>query len=112
VIGIIFDFGGEPVEVRIDGNNCYFRTLQFGGAFATIEGLKLDYNGVCREHPDLELAKDWREQAITRFKDKLKTFKTEMEKINYIKEDLKKVGYVPLYMQQQGHRVVKFKESK
>jgi hypothetical protein len=64
MIGVLFDFGGEKIEIRIDGVACLFRTQQFGGAFATIDGLKLDYKGVCREYPDLELAVDWKVQAI------------------------------------------------
>lgn len=112
MIGVIFDFGGEIVEVRIDGFNCLFRTKQFGAQFATIEGLKLDYKGVCREHPDLELRDDWKEQAILRFKSKLKEFKTERERMDYIINDLEKHGYVSMYEQQQGHRVKKLKGAR
>lgn len=107
MIGIIFQFGGEPVEVRVEGTNVLFRTGQFGGAFAPIDGLKLDYNGVCREFPDLELKSDWREEAIKRFKDKMKGMNTEEDRINYIKDDLKKFGYIPLFYQKQGHRPVR-----
>ena len=104
MIGTIFDFGGEKIEIRIDGTNCLFRTQQFGGAFATIEGLKLDYKGVIKEHPDLKDKETWKEEAIKRFKNKLKEYKTEEERMKYIKKDLEKYGYIPLYEQKQGHR--------
>ena len=105
MIGIIFQFCSEYVEVRVDGNNCLFKTGQFGGAFAPIDGLKLDKGGVMKEFPDLVGNDDWREEAVKRFKEKIKNMDTEMDKINYIKEDLTKFGYVPMFLQQQGHRI-------
>lgn len=107
MIGVIFQFGTEYVEVRVD-NQVLFRTIQTGGMFSTIDGLKLDYNGVCREHPDLELAKDWREQAIKRFKDKIKQMETEKQIVNYIISDLSKFGYKPLSIQRKGFRPEKW----
>jgi hypothetical protein len=107
MIGVIFDFGGEPVEVRVHGYNCFFRTKQTFGALAPIEALKLDKKGVVKEHPDLENDEEWRTKAITRFKDKLKEYNTEMERIKYLINDLKKYGYKPLYFQRDGHRPVK-----
>jgi len=91
----------------VDGNNCLFKTGQFGGAFAPIDGLKLDKSGTMKEFPDLVGNDDWREEAVKRFKDNIKKMDTEMDKINYIKEDLIKFGYVPMYLQQKGHRVKK-----
>ena len=91
----------------MDGNNCLFKTGQFGGAFAPIDGLKLDKSGTMKEFPDLVGNDDWREEAVKRFKDNIKKMDTEMDKINYIKEDLIKFGYVPMYLQQKGHRVKK-----
>jgi hypothetical protein len=105
MIGVIFQFADKVVEVRIDGTNCLFRTGQFGGAFAPIDGLSLDYKGVCREFPDLETKEDWRVQAINRFKNKMKELKTEDERMNYVINDLKKFGYKPLYKQKKGFRI-------
>ena len=109
VIGVVFQFGSQIIEVRVDGVNCLFRTGQFGGAFAPIDGLQLDYNGVVREFPDLELRDDWKQEAINRFKDKMKELKTEEERMDYVVNDLKKYGYVPLYKQIGGFRVEKYK---
>jgi hypothetical protein len=108
-IGVLFKFVDKIVEVRIDGTNCLFRTGHFNGAFSPIDGLQLDYKGVCREFPDLETKEDWKEIAISRFKDKIKELKTEEERMNYVVEDLKKWGYVPLYKQRGGFRVEKYK---
>ena len=107
VIATIFQFMGEIVEVRIIDSICFFRTQQFGGQYSTIEGLRLDKNGVIREHPDLKDRNDWREETIKRFKDKLKTYKTQREQMDYVINDLKKFGYIPLYSQENGFRPVK-----
>ena len=106
MIGLIFGFGSEIVEIRIENTNVLFRNQKSLG-FTTIDGLKLDYKGVCREFPDLELRTDWREEAINRFKEKIKSLKTESERADYIIEDLKKYGYVPMYMQKKGFRTKK-----
>jgi hypothetical protein len=106
-IGLILQLASELIEVRIDNNIVYFRTANTGGAFATIDNLKLSYSGVVKEHPDLKDVKDWREQTIKRFKDKIKTIDTEEKQATYIIEDLKKYGYKPLYKQKKGFRPIK-----
>jgi hypothetical protein len=108
MIGIIFSFGSEIVEVRIQDSNCFFRTSQLQ-RFATIEGLKLDKEGTIKEFPDLEGNEDWNKIAIGRFKEKMKSLKSEQEQAKYIIEDLSKYGYVPKYMQRAGFRPVKLK---
>ena len=108
MIGLIFRFGTEIIEVRIDRTNCLFRTGQTG--FVTIDNLRLDKSGVIKEFPDLEDKDNWREEAVKRFKDKLKELNTEDERVKYVVEDLKKYGYVLMYKQKQGHRVERVKE--
>ena len=108
-IGTIFEFGSEVIEVRINGNNCLFRTKDYGGAFHPIDNLTLNKTGVIKEHPDLKDNKDWREEAIKRFKTKLKKMKSEKERMDYVIEDLKKYGYKPLFTQRDGHRPQKIK---
>lgn len=107
VVGIIFRFGNELIEVRSEGNSILFRVNQYGGAFVPIEGIKLSKNGVIKEHPDLKDNKFWKEEAIKRFKEHLKKMKTEKETTDYIIKELTKCGYVPLYMQKKGHRTIK-----
>jgi hypothetical protein len=104
MIGVIFQFGTEYVEVRVEDKNILFRTIQTGGMFSPIEGLKLDSNGVLKEHPDLKDKKDWREIAIKRFKEKIKNMENENQITNYIIKDLTKFGYIPLSKQRSGFR--------
>lgn len=109
MIGVIFEYGSEKVEVRIDETNCYFRTGQFGGALVPIDSIKIDKTGSIKEHPDLADRDDWKEETIKRFKENLKKLKTENERMKYVIEDLTKVGYKPIYIQRSGHRPQKIK---
>lgn len=106
MIGVIFDYAGEVIEVRIIEDKVYFRTSK-NPQFATIDGLKLDKSGVLKEHPDLRDQEDWQQQARDRFKEKVKEMKNEDERIKYVIEDLGKFGYKPMYLQKQGFRPVK-----
>ena len=103
MIGIIFQFGTEVVEVRVKDNNVFFRNSN-SPQFADIDGLKLDKSGVLKEHPDLKDKEDWQRQARKRFKEKIKQMKDEKEQVKYIIEDLGKHGYKPMYIQKQGFR--------
>ena len=109
MIGLIFQLGPEIVEVRVDNNNILFRNNDSNGMFTTIEGLKLNKVGVIKEFPDLKDNENWQNITRERFKEKIKTMNTEMERANYIIEDLKKYGYKPLYIQRKGFRVEKLK---
>jgi hypothetical protein len=107
MIGIIFEFGSEVIEVRIDGNDIMFRTDKFGGAFVPIEGLQFSKEGVVKEHPDLAEKENWKEEAINRFKNHIKKMDSEMQRVDYVVEELSKMGYKPKAMQRAGHRVVR-----
>lgn len=106
MIGVIFKFGSETVETRIDGINVFFRTSQFQ-QFGDIDGVKLDKVGVIEEFPDLEGNVEWEKEARERFKDKIASLPSERERAEYLIQDLSKHGYVPLYLQRQGFRAVK-----
>jgi len=108
MIGIIFEFANEFVDIRVDGNNVLFRNNPNSG-FVTIDNLKLNETGVIKEFPDLDGREDWKEEAIKRFKEKIASIETERDKIEYIKEDLKKYGYKPVAIQRQGFRTAKIK---
>jgi len=103
MIGVIFEFASEIVEVRVDGNHVLFRSGTTP-QWATIDNLNISYRGVCIEFPDLEKNPDWKQEAICRFKKKIADMITEEEKINYIIDDLKKHGYIPKYKQRAGWR--------
>lgn len=104
MIGVIFMYASEMLEVRVDGNNILFRT-GVNPDYVTIDSLQLSHEGVIKEFPDLEEQSNWKEQAIERFKDKISNFKKEEDKVRYIIEDLSKHGYVAKYFQKGGHRV-------
>jgi len=108
MIGVIFSYGSDIVEVRIMEDKVYFRN-QASPQFATIDGIKLDKSGVLKEFPELEGNNEWQSIAREHFKDKIKEMKTEKERVEYIIEDLNKYGYIPKYMQKEGFRPVKIK---
>jgi len=105
MIGVIFQFGNEIVEVRIDGHNLTLRKSTLGSGFVPFDSLRLDRRGVEKEFPDLVDNPEWRAEAIKRFKDKIKSIGSEDRIANYVIEDLRKYGYIPRYKQKQGHRV-------
>lgn len=108
MINATFKLASELVSVKVEGNNLAFFDVGTGQA-TTIEGLRLSKAGVLKEHPDLKDNKDWRLIAIDRLKEYIKKFKTEMDKMNYVKEELNKFGYEPLHYQKAGFRPQKFK---
>lgn len=109
MIGIIFQAPDSLVEVRIDKEQCLFRTGEYGGVFAPIDNIKLNKDGVVKEHQDLKDREDWKTEAIKRFKEHFKEIETETEKTKYVIKELTKLGYVPKYIQKQGHRPMKIK---
>ena len=107
MIEVLFEMGSEIILVVIRGKDVKFGTSSYGCKLADISGLKLDYVGVCREFPDLELRDDWKEEAIYRFKEKIKELKSEIEISKYIIDELSKSGYKAKSMQRGGFRPVK-----
>ena len=103
-IGCIFTRVDEVVEIRIDGNSILIRNQQTGMGFRPIDSLFFDKKGTFIEFPDLKDNQNWREIALMRLKDKLKSFKTEEAKMNYIIEELKGKGYIPQVKQRKGFR--------
>jgi len=104
---LVMRIGGDIINIMITDNNLMF--MDAGGSMTTIEGLKLNKSGVLKEHPDLEDNPEWRKVAIERLKKHIKSFSTESEVIEYVKEDLKKFGYEPLFKQRAGFRAEKIK---
>lgn len=104
---LLFIKGTEHVLIKVKGGRVTFSTQTFGAFEATIDGLKLDYAGCCREWPDLETKQNWKEIAIQRFKEKILSIKNDEERTEFIIEDLKKHGYIPLYKQREGFRRVR-----
>lgn len=101
-----FSFAQERNQVVVDGNNLFF--IDMNGMTTTIEGLKIDKIGVVKEFPDLKEDENWKIKAIERLKEHIKKFKTEKEKMYYIKDELIKFGHEPILIQRAGFRPQKF----
>ncbi len=69
MIGVIFSFGEDTIEVRVIDKQVLFRTSQCH-QFADISGIRLDKAGTIKEFPDLKDNEDWNKIAKERFKEK------------------------------------------
>jgi hypothetical protein len=103
-----FRLASELIDVVVKGNDIMFVDVHTN-TITSINGLKISYNGVIKEFPELEDNDNWKKIALERFKEHIKSFKLEREKLDYIKVELKNHGYEPLFIQQAGHRTKKFK---
>ena len=103
-----FRLGGDQTEVVVRGTELLFRSTETQ-QITSIEGLRLSKAGVLKEFPDLKNNNEWKEVAIERLKKKVKSFKTELERLEYVKGELIKFGYEALFWQRGGHRPQKFK---
>ena len=104
MIKMTLEFGGDNQEIVVRGNELLFFDIG-SGMMTSIEGLKLSKSGCLKEFPDLKDDDEWRKKTIQRFKEKMKEYPTEIQKMNYVKEELKKQGYKPLFMQRAGFRI-------
>ncbi len=105
-----FKLGPEQIEVVVRGTELLFRSVETQ-QITTIEGLRLSKAGVLKEFPDLKDNNEWKKISIERLKKKVKEFKTEKERLIYVKGELIKFGYEPLFFQRAGHRPQKFKDE-
>ena len=103
MIGVIFQYLDELIEVRVDGKSIFFRDHP-NHPFVPFENLRLNQDGVIKEFPQLKDNENWRKEAIELFRIKLMSMRNEDEIVKYIIEDLSKWGYVPLFKQKAGFR--------
>ena len=103
MIKITFKLGGDVIEAIIRGNYLFFYDTS-SHTQAPIEGLKLSKSGVIKEFPDLKDNKDWKKEAIKRFKEHFKKIGSELEKALYVKSELEKNGYEALFWMRAGFR--------
>lgn len=102
---MIFTFGPDVILVQVRGNSVMFGNTSYGAKLTDISGLEINKAGVIKEFPDLADKDDWKEQAIERFKDKIKSLPSENAKMKYIRGDLEKHGYILKKIQKAGGRV-------
>lgn len=108
MINATFQLGSDLISIKVEGNNLGFFDIGTG-QMTTLEGLRLSKSGVLKEFSDLKDDANWRKKAIERLKKHIKTIKTEMNKMIYVKDELIKFGYEPLHYQKAGFRTQKFK---
>jgi len=106
---LLFDFGNERVIIIVKGNEVKFGSTAYGSKLAGIEGLRLNYEGAIKEHPDLRFDPDWKQKTIDRFNKNIKSMKNEGEIVDYVIKELKDVGYRPLYKEKKGFRPQRIK---
>ena len=106
MIDLIFYLGTQIVFVRVRGATIMFASSLQGKVWSPIDGLKLSYEGVLKEFPELKDNGDWKAIAIQKFKDKISGLKDEDEVADYVITDLKKHGYIAKYKQKMGFRRV------
>jgi len=104
MIDLLFEFMNEKVIVIVEGNEVRIGQTNFGAVTTTIDGLKLNHEGVIKEHPDLKAEPNWRELAIERFKQHVRSLKSEDAIVSYLIEDLRKYGYIPKLKKKKGFR--------
>jgi hypothetical protein len=103
----IFQKGTEVTVIRINGHNITFNQVVGNTPmFTTIEGLKLNPATIVEQFPDLkgEPIGKIKSEGVKRFKDKVKTFKTEEEIQKYLQEDLRKHGFILKMIHRKGWR--------
>jgi len=105
MINLLFEFGPEIIMVKIEGNSITFQ--KNGSGFVPINSLKLSQAGVEKEFPDLVGDDNWKKEAINRFREHIKTLRTDRSKADYVIEDLKKHGYMIKREQIAGQRWMK-----
>lgn len=104
MIELIFYLGKDIILVRIEGNSVYFSNSEYGQVYSDISGLKLNKEGVIREFPDLKLDLEWREKAIKRFKEHIRSLPNEGSVSDYVIKELRGQGYIPKFRQLKGFR--------
>lgn len=109
MISVTFFFGNQIIEVRVIEREIYFAEVRGARAvFVPIEKLKLSTAGIIKEFPDLKdySEDDIKREAIKRFKEKIRTMKSEEEVATYIINDLTQYGYIPKIYKKDGYRPV------
>lgn len=99
--------GQEVIEVIVRGNELLFFDVS-SGMISPVEGLRIKKSGVVKQFPDLEEDDEWKQKAIQRLKGHMKEFKTEEQRLNYVKDELLQYGYEPKIVQRAGFRTKKW----
>ena len=107
---LYFKFGNEIVIVKIEGTNVLFANQMTNfQQYFPIAALKLNKEGILKEHPDLKDLGDEeiKSKGIERFKEHIKTLGNENRIKDYIVKELTNCGYVLQGFKKGGFRYVK-----
>lgn len=105
MIDLLFRQGTEYVIIRINGTNLLFGSTSYGNQLVPLKNLRLSEQGILKEHPDLKGNPQMKTIAMQRFFTKLKKFKTEREREQYIIQDLSNHGFEIKKRQVAGGRM-------
>lgn len=103
---IFIDPKKDVVAFTVVGNKIV-RIVDKKGMGTTLNGISLNPTTIIIEHPDLKGKPIGfiRKEGLRRLKEKLESFKTEKETIEYIEDDLiRKHGWKGIMRQRMGHR--------
>ena len=106
---LVFQLANEMIVVKIEGKIVLFSTSAFNfQKFVPIEGLKLNKEGILKEHPDLKDLpfEQMKQEAIKRFRKLLDSFEHEEDVKLYVIKELEKHGYVLKTIKQKGFRPI------
>jgi hypothetical protein len=103
-----FEKTSERIILRIIGDVVLFINPQTN-MMSPIEGLQFSKQGVIREYPDLKDDSEWKQKAIQRFVDKIKSLPSETERVKYLIKEMEDMQYKPLYKIINGFRPEKIK---
>lgn len=107
MIDCVFQKGTEVTVIRISGKNITFnKVIGNTPMYTTIEGLQLNPATIVEQFPDLKGKPigEIKQEAVKRFKEKIKTHITEKETQDYLQEDLKKHGWILKMIHKKGFR--------
>jgi hypothetical protein len=109
---LTFMMANEIIMVRIAGHNITFAN-EFTNftTFVPIDLLILSKQGILKEYPDLKDTPEGelKGMACKRFKEHIKTFKTDNEIMDYVIFELGKYGWELKKTRREGFRDVKVK---
>lgn len=111
MIEMVFELAGEVVVVKLDGVKINFSNALTGYRVAVpIDMIKLDSKGIVKEFPDLKGRPEgiMRKEAIGRFKDNVRSMKTEGMRKKYIIKEFEGMGYSLKMVHRRGFRPTKF----
>ena len=106
------DSNDHAIILEIAGRTIFFNQVVNGiPKKSSIKGLNLNPSTIVKQFPDLKgkPIPEIKKEAIKRFEEKIKSFKTKDEIVKYLIEDLEKHGYKAIFKNRRGCRPERIK---